>query len=92
MAPSKLEEGFNASVQSTQGSLYNEYGWLIQNERGYKILEQSYGTLRPMRVIHIGAGASGIAFAKFAEESLQNVEIQIYEKNKDVGGTWLENR
>ena len=29
---------------------------------------------------------------KFAEERLQNVEIVCYEKNRDVGGTWLENR
>lgn len=68
------------------------YGWPQQNERGYKIREQLFGTERDFRVIHIGAGASGICFAKFAQESLRNVHVQIYEKNNDVGGTWLENR
>ena len=29
---------------------------------------------------------------KKAEEHLENVEICVYEKNRDVGGTWLENR
>jgi protoporphyrinogen oxidase len=40
--------------------------------------------MRPFRVIHVGAGASGICFAKFAEEMLTNVTIQIYDKNPDV--------
>ena len=70
----------------------NVYGWPRQNARGYKILEEPFGTLRPLRVIHIGAGASGICFSKFAEETLKNVTVQIYEKNHEVGGTWLENR
>ena len=92
MAPSRIDEGFTTTPESPQHPLHNELGWRVQNDRGYKILEQPFGTLRPMRVIHIGAGAAGITFSKFAEESLQNVEVQIYEKNKDVGGTWLENR
>lgn len=91
MVPSRIDESYMTS-DASDGPKYNEYGWLVQNPRGYRILEQPHGTLRPMRVIHIGAGASGITFAKFSEESLQNVEAQIYEKNKDVGGTWLENR
>jgi hypothetical protein len=67
-------------------------GWPQQNARGYKILEQPLGTMRPMRVVFIGAGASGICFSKFAQDTLSNVDIQLYEKNDDVGGTWLENR
>ncbi|OAG37868.1 hypothetical protein AYO21_07974 [Fonsecaea monophora] len=68
------------------------YGWPTQNERGYRILEQPFNTKRPIRVIHIGAGASGICFAKFHETMTENVTIQLYEKNSDIGGTWLENR
>ncbi|ETI20877.1 hypothetical protein G647_07220 [Cladophialophora carrionii CBS 160.54] len=65
---------------------------MIQNARGYRIHEEPYDTPRKIRVIHIGAGASGITFSKFVEEWCKNVDLQIYEKNKDVGGTWLENR
>jgi hypothetical protein len=61
-----------------------KYGWPTQNARGYKIHEENCGTMRPFRVIHVGAGASGICFAKFAEEMLTNVTIQIYDKNPDV--------
>ncbi len=88
MAPSKDGEGF----PSTSGEVFNELGWMTQNARGYKISTEPYGTARKLRVIHIGAGASGITFSKFLEERLENVELQIYEKNHDVGGTWLENR
>jgi hypothetical protein len=68
------------------------YGWPSQNSSGYRIVEKLSGTERRLRVIHIGAGASGICFSKFAAESLHNVEWVCYDKNGDIGGTWLENR
>lgn len=68
------------------------YSWPRENERGYRIQEQPYGTERPLRVIHIGAGISGICIAKFLPESLKNLSLTCYDKNSDIGGTWLENR
>jgi len=56
------------------------------------IREENFGTKKRMRVAMLGAGISGINFFKFAEEKLENVDIVCYEKNHDVGGTWLENR
>jgi cation diffusion facilitator CzcD-associated flavoprotein CzcO len=47
---------------------------------------------RPMRVVTVGAGYSGIMLAYKIERELQNVEHVIYEKNGDIGGAWLENR
>ena len=81
--------------QTDQHSIYNDLGWQVEDPTtGYRILEQPYGTLPALRIIHIGAGASGICFSKFYQDQLadQNVAIQLYEKNHDVGGTWLENR
>lgn len=48
----------------------------------------------PIRIIVIGAGISGIAAVKLFKEKFANqpAELVIYEKNADVGGTWLENR
>lgn len=46
---------------------------------------------RKIRVLTIGAGVSGILMAYQIQKSLQNVEHVIYEKNHDIGGTWLEN-
>ncbi|KAK5009369.1 hypothetical protein LTR28_001381, partial [Elasticomyces elasticus] len=49
---------------------------------------------RPVRIIVIGAGLSGIAAVKIFKERFagEPVELVIYEKNNDVAGTWLENR
>lgn len=65
--------------------------WPRQNERGYKIQEELYGTEKPIRVIHIGAGVAGICLAKFLPETLNNASLVCYDKNSDIGGTWLEN-
>ncbi|KAK5052671.1 hypothetical protein LTR84_002536 [Exophiala bonariae] len=72
--------------------LPDRYGWPRQSVSGYRIKEQLSGTERPIRIIHLGAGASGICFSKFAVEALNNVEWICYDKNPDIGGTWLENR
>ena len=91
MAPF-LDDRNVAGVKAPE-SLPERYGWPRTNARGYTILEQAFGTKRPMRVIHIGAGASGICFSKFYEDLMdKSVSIQIYDKNADIGGTWLENR
>ncbi|KAF4121709.1 putative flavoprotein CzcO associated with the cation diffusion facilitator CzcD [Geosmithia morbida] len=58
----------------------------------YRILEKPFGTARPIRIIAIGAGASGISIARNIKEHMKNVTLRIYEKNSAVGGTWLENQ
>src|ERR1700761_2717886 len=47
---------------------------------------------RPLKVIVIGAGYSGIYLGIRIPERLRNVSLTIYEKNAGVGGTWWENR
>ncbi|KAJ5595436.1 uncharacterized protein N7459_001644 [Penicillium hispanicum] len=47
---------------------------------------------RPMRVVIIGAGISGIiACIRFAQR-IPNLDLCVYDKNADIGGTWFENR
>ncbi|KAH7064309.1 hypothetical protein BKA63DRAFT_170737 [Paraphoma chrysanthemicola] len=62
------------------------------DEHGYRIREQPMGTKKKIKVILMGAGASSLHFFKKAEEEMENLDIVCYEKNNDVGGTWLENR
>jgi cation diffusion facilitator CzcD-associated flavoprotein CzcO len=47
---------------------------------------------RRLKVVTIGAGLSGIQMAYHIQKHTQNVEHVIYEKNANLGGTWLENR
>ena len=60
----------------------------------YQYQDQYLGQPRPVRVIVVGAGLSGIAAVKIFKErfSGKSVELVIYDKNEDVTGTWLENR
>ena len=48
--------------------------------------------LRPIKVVCIGAGYSGILTAIRFPQRIKNLDLKIYEKNADIGGTWFENR
>ena len=50
---------------------------------------------RRLRVVCIGAGYAGLMIAYKIKHQMKMdhfVDLCIYEKNHDVGGTWLENR
>lgn len=57
----------------------------------YSIEENVLGQPRSMRVVCMGAGATGLDFAYKIKKHLQSFELQIYEKNEELGGTWFEN-
>lgn len=69
---------------------------------GYKVADAEYAhpliseravdEPRPLRVIYIGAGISGICAAIQFPKFVPNLDLVIYEKNPDIGGTWYENR
>lgn len=61
---------------------------------GYTIIEQPIGTRRPLRVVCLGAGYSGLMMGIVFNERMKdaNAEFVIYERNADLGGTWYENR
>ncbi|KAJ9606670.1 hypothetical protein H2200_008678 [Cladophialophora chaetospira] len=58
----------------------------------YTVADQPLGTIKPIRIITIGAGASGINMAYQVQNHLKNATMIVYEKNAGVGGTWFENR
>ncbi|KAI9163089.1 GDP-mannose transporter [Paramyrothecium foliicola] len=47
---------------------------------------------RHVKVICVGAGASGLCLAYKLQRSFRSFSLKIYEKNSGVGGTWFENR
>ena len=66
--------------------------WYNQAFGGYEITEKPIYSVRKLRVIATGAGASGLQAAYKIPKLLHDVELVIYEKNDDVGGTWYENK
>ena len=53
---------------------------------------RSVDAVRPLKVICIGAGISGILAAIRLPEKLEKLELVIYDKNEELGGTWYENK
>jgi len=58
----------------------------------YTIREAPLGTAKHVRIVCVGAGASGLNMHRTLRLNLTNYDFQIYEKNEDVGGTWHENQ
>lgn len=47
---------------------------------------------RTLKVICVGAGASGLLLAYKLQQHFDDFQLEIFEKNPDVSGTWYENR
>ncbi|KAF9882919.1 hypothetical protein FE257_004900 [Aspergillus nanangensis] len=62
--------------------------------KAFEIIEEPIHTRRPLRVLCLGAGYSGILLGIIWNQQMQDrgAELVIYERNDDLGGTWLENR
>ncbi|RDW92264.1 hypothetical protein BP5796_01658 [Coleophoma crateriformis] len=58
----------------------------------FSLKEEVVENFRPMKVRVIGAGCSGIYLGIRIPQRILNVDLQIYEKNEGLGGTWWENR
>ncbi|KAF2444597.1 FAD/NAD(P)-binding domain-containing protein [Karstenula rhodostoma CBS 690.94] len=76
-----------------------KWDYSTPGSEGYSIPNITYNmcasldpSTRRMKVITIGAGFSGILLAYRIQKHCQNVEHVIYEKNADIGDTWLEIR
>ncbi|PYH91890.1 flavin-binding monooxygenase [Aspergillus ellipticus CBS 707.79] len=54
--------------------------------------ERAVDEARPLRVVVIGSGISGIISSIRFRQRIPNLDLCVYEKNADIGGTWLENR
>jgi len=72
-----------------------KYGYRLGHSRnGYTIPDVVLNDPkhRRIKVLTIGAGVSGILMAYLLQKHCEHVEHIIYEKNGDIGGTWLEVR
>lgn len=62
----------------------------VDHAKGFTIKDAPVENLRPLRVVVVGAGFSGILAAIRIPERLRNVELVVYEKNEGVGGVWYD--
>ncbi|TVY22123.1 FAD-binding monooxygenase [Lachnellula hyalina] len=57
----------------------------------FKLEDHPVDAIRPLRVAVIGAGISGITAGVLFPAKVPGINLTIFEKNSDVGGTWFEN-
>ncbi|KAJ5354699.1 hypothetical protein N7541_005743 [Penicillium brevicompactum] len=57
----------------------------------FTLEEHPVDEVRPIKVGVIGAGLTGITAGVMLPAKLPGLDLRIYEKNADVGGTWFEN-
>lgn len=64
------------------------------SEDGYVIPNIPLGARKQIKAICIGFGVSGINVARVLGQmsTETNINLQIYEKNPELGGTWFENK
>lgn len=71
-----------------------KYGYRIGHKKGkYQIPDVVLDECsKHVKVVTIGAGISGIFLSYLFQKHGKNLEHVVYEKNGDIGGTWLEVR
>ncbi|KAI0920001.1 hypothetical protein AcV5_001930 [Taiwanofungus camphoratus] len=62
------------------------------SEKKFQLGSFSIDEYKPLKVVVIGAGFSGIIAGIRFPQKLQNLEFIIYEKNAGIGGTWYSNK
>jgi hypothetical protein len=84
------EATINGHERVTSGTTNGTNGTLAANgaKAEWLLHDVPIENQRPMRVIVIGAGYSGIYLGIRIPERIRNCELVIYEKNEGVGGTW----
>ncbi|KAJ3493612.1 hypothetical protein NLG97_g4625 [Lecanicillium saksenae] len=56
-----------------------------------EIVDRYIDEPRPLKVAVIGGGLAGILAGILLPAKVPGIQLTIYEKNEDLGGTWLEN-
>ncbi|KAF7562605.1 hypothetical protein G7046_g1513 [Stylonectria norvegica] len=60
-------------------------------QSGVSLVDRFIDEPRPLRVAVIGGGMAGILAGILLPKKVPGIQLTIYEKNADFGGTWLEN-
>jgi hypothetical protein len=82
-------DGLKAVVNGNGNGVHNTHPTVAKTS-GISSVE--IDDTRPLKVIVIGAGISGILAAIRFPRRIPNLDLVVYDKNPEVGGTWYENR
>ena len=64
----------------------------VTNGASHHVLShRSIDDIRPLKVIVVGAGISGILAGIRFPQHVKDLDLVIYDKNEGFGGTWFEN-
>ncbi|KAI0721757.1 FAD/NAD-P-binding domain-containing protein [Fomitopsis betulina] len=63
-----------------------------QQRLRFELGEFAIDEYRPIKVICVGAGFTGILAGIRLPQKVPNVDLTIYERNNGIGGTWFTNR
>ncbi|KLO07105.1 FAD/NAD-binding domain-containing protein [Schizopora paradoxa] len=66
-------------------------GGHLNGANGFKLGDFSIDEGRPLRVVVIGAGISGILAGIRIPQRIPTADLVIYDKNAGIGGTWYSN-
>jgi cation diffusion facilitator CzcD-associated flavoprotein CzcO len=81
-----------APQPQTQNGVHVNGDSHAKTEPVWQLHDEPIENQRPIRVIVIGAGYSGVYCGIRIPERIRNCELVIYEKNAGIGGTWYENQ
>ncbi|KAK0649681.1 FAD dependent oxidoreductase [Cercophora newfieldiana] len=79
------------AAPKTAPSIHTSTKTPLYPESKFELIDRFIDDPRPLRVAVIGGGLSGILSGILLPAKVPNIQLTIYEKNKDFGGTWLEN-
>ncbi|KAG8627381.1 hypothetical protein KVT40_004864 [Elsinoe batatas] len=92
-ASNAIKQEMQNGAGTTNGNLTNGHTSQTNGlDSQFELLDTVVENFRPIKVIVIGAGYSGIYCGIRIPERLKNCELVIYDKNAGIGGTWYENR
>lgn len=63
----------------------------VDESAGSPVKDPIYQTQRTLKVVVIGAGASGLLVAYKLRRHFSDLDLKVFEKNPGVSGTWFEN-
>ncbi|KND89154.1 putative sterigmatocystin biosynthesis monooxygenase stcW [Tolypocladium ophioglossoides CBS 100239] len=85
-AISASEGGIKLPIHPTRGLAFP-----YQPTSGVSLIDRFIDEPRPLRVAVIGGGLAGILAGILLPVKVPGIDLTIYEKNHEFGGTWLEN-